>query len=502
MITQTRFVQITTKLPRHPVQRLPTPEILPILALMPKRNLTWVVLLVLTAGVVYWLRPAPPPPTNPGNVPVKPEMPLVQEAREVIREQSAEQISETGLQEGAVQGMVEALDAHSSYYPPELAATLAAQSQGQYTGIGVELEPRDGRLVVLARMDGSPAAAAGLLPGDIIFSIAGDLADALRPEEAIHRLSGPAGSSVEVAVLRPSTGERIRRCIPRAVIETSSVRGWLRQPGGQWDWFVGHTPPIAYLRIQSFQARTAEELNQAVLAALRQGAVGVILDLRFNPGGQFTSAIDCADLFLTQGPIVTQHRSKNQSVTSQARPEGTLPPVPVAILVNRYTASAAEVFAGALHDRGRALVLGERTWGKGTIQNFIRLSNGGLLKLTTARWILPGGTSLHRENGAKTWGVQPDVSVPMASDDYALLFTLRERVDAARLRAATQPAGLASTARSQPATEDEVEKLLNCDRELKMAIACLRHLATQPTTQPGVVDLSSLPSSTTAPSEE
>lgn len=306
-------------------------------------------------------------------------------------------VDEDRLIDGAIRGMVGTLDPHSSYLNPEEYALLESDTTGQFGGIGVEIDGRGDYLTVLAPIPGSPAARAGVRAGDEILSIDGHDARGIDVDEAVRRMRGAPGTHVRVVLRRRGVSEPLRLDLVREVIHVASVESRLLPES------------IGYVALRSFQERASEELSQA-LDRLTQSAGGrlrgLVLDLRNNPGGLLDEAVIVADEFLRDGVIVTT-RGRNGTAQDEARAHaaGTRPEFPMVVLVNEYTASAAEIVAGALQDHRRALIVGTRTFGKGSVQTIIDLPDGGALKLTIARYYTPSGRSIQAQ------GIAPDVQV-------------------------------------------------------------------------------------------
>ncbi len=306
-------------------------------------------------------------------------------------------VDEDRLLDGAMRVMVGALDPHSSYLDREEYALLMSDTTGDFGGVGVEIDARGEFLMVVAPIAGSPAARAGVRAGDEILSIDGHDARGLSVDDAVRRMRGAAGTRVRVVLRRHGTEEPMRLELVREVVHMTSVDVQLLPER------------IGYVNLKSFQERAAWEL-QTGIGRLRTEAGaplrGLVLDMRNNPGGLLDEGIAVADEFLDAGVIVST-RGRNGEAQDEARATraGTLPDFPVVVLVNEYTASAAEIVAGALQDHHRATLVGVRTFGKGSVQTVIDLSDGAALKLTIARYFTPSGRSIQAQ------GIAPDVQV-------------------------------------------------------------------------------------------
>jgi len=305
------------------------------------------------------------------------------------------------LVNGAIRGMVSELDPHSSYMPPDQFQAFQSDTEGEFGGVGLEVETRSEQLIVLAPIDGSPAERAGIQSGDVIVSVDGRDPGAESLDKLIKRLRGAPGSRVKLAVRRKKAADLLTFDLVREIIRVPSVASKLL------------VDRIAYVRIKQFQEHTHGELLEAA-AKLRARAgkiAGVLLDLRSDPGGLVDQAADVADEFLDGGIIYTT-RHRGQIVEEvRAHAGGAFAFAPCVVLVNQYTASAAELVAGALQDRRRASVVGERTFGKGSVQAIVALPGGAGMRLTVARYYTPSGHSIQAD------GVHPDVAIETGAAD-------------------------------------------------------------------------------------
>lgn len=306
-------------------------------------------------------------------------------------------VDEDRLIDGAIRGMVSSLDPHSSYLNPEEYALLESDTTGEFGGVGVEIDARGDYLTVIAPIPGSPAARAGVRAGDEIVSIEGRDARGLDVDEAVRRMRGAPGTRVRVVLQRRGVSEPIRLDLVREVVHVSSVESRMLPEG------------VGYVALKSFQDRASVEVDRALDALTREAGGtlrGLVLDLRNNPGGLLDEAVFVADEFLPEGVIVsTRGRDGTAQDEARAHAAGTRPGFPIVVLVNEYSASAAEILAGALQDHRRATLVGTRTFGKGSVQTVIDLPDGGALKLTIARYFTPSGRSIQAQ------GIAPDVQV-------------------------------------------------------------------------------------------
>lgn len=299
---------------------------------------------------------------------------------------------------GAIRGLVDALgdEGHSRFLTPEEYRLEESSLRGAFEGIGAEVTIRDGRPTIVTPLEGSPAERAGLRPGDVILKVDGQDATHWTLTELVTRIRGERGTTVELTVLRPDQGQVLVLRIRREEIKIAAV-SWAMVPG----------TALAHLRLSQFTANTVAELQGALREARAQGARGLILDLRNNPGGYLDQAIGTISQFVGQGIAVIQEDAQGRRQEYPVQPNGLATDLPLVVLVNEGTASAAEIVAGALQDHRRGPVIGERTFGTATVLSTFRLRDGSALLLGTAQWLTPSGRSLRRQ------GIQPDEVVPL-----------------------------------------------------------------------------------------
>ena len=321
------------------------------------------------------------------------------EVFDMVKRNYVEEVDSTTLIQGAINGMIRSLDPHSSYMTPELYKEMEVETQGQFGGIGIEITILKDVLTVVSPIEGTPAFASGVKPGDQIIRIDGKSTKDITIMEAVKKLRGPKDTKVTITIMREGITSPRDIVLTRAIIQVKSVRYKTFEDG------------IAYVRIASFHERTSDDVRKALrdLNDKVRPMKGLVLDLRNDPGGLLLQAIEVADMFLSSGVIVsTRGRTKNMETKSVARNDMNEITCPIVVLVNEGTASAAEIVAGALQDNGRALVVGTQTFGKASVQTIIALEDGSALKLTTGRYYTPNGRSIQAE------GITPDIVVKYA----------------------------------------------------------------------------------------
>lgn len=303
-------------------------------------------------------------------------------------------VTDTTLAQGAIEGLLATLDdPNTRYLPPSDEEATRQEMEGEFQGIGAEVEDVDGNITVVAPIEGSPAEAAGIRPGDILREADGVVLTGMAVDQAAALVRGPAGTTVHLKVERD--GEIIELDITRDVIKVPSVRGEMLENN------------IAYVRLSRFGNNTAEELNLLLTDLMAQNPTGLILDLRSNPGGGLTTAVDVADQFLPEGNILIERFGNGDETVYDATEEGLAQDVPMVVLIDEGSASASEVLAGAIQDRERGTLIGQTSFGKGTVQTWQGLSNGGGVRITIARWLTPNERWVHGE------GLQPDYFIPL-----------------------------------------------------------------------------------------
>jgi carboxyl-terminal processing protease len=381
---------------------------------MPRRNLFLLIAVTFVALLCY------------ERVQKTPYGRVLANAMATIENQYLEPVKESTLFEKAMDGMIGDLDPNSVYITPAELQEFNQSIDLQFEGVGMEvaMDPETKQLTVLSPMAGSPAYQAGILAGDSILRIDGNSTQGMSLHDAVGLLRGRPGTSVTLTILHQGQDEPVAISIVRGKIQAESVRGDTRNADGSWNFFLEGHNQIGYIRIDSFTDKTAEEMERALMWLSSHDMRGLVLDLRDDPGGYVGAAVHVCDELLSSGTIVTVRRRGGQiSHTYTASGQGQFTGFPVAVLVNGHSASAAEIVAACLQDNHRAKVFGQRTYGKGTVQQVIDLEKGcGAMKITTASYWRPSGKNIHRAKDAgpkSDWGVLPDKDciVEMTDDE-------------------------------------------------------------------------------------
>ena len=395
---------------------------------------------------------------------------------ERIRSQYVEEVSTEDLVTAAIDGMLTSLDPHSSYLSAKDFEDMQVQTKGEFGGLGIEVTQEEGFIKVISPMDDTPAAKAGILAGDFITHVNGESLQGLVLDDAVEKMRGPIGSEIIITIAREGVAEPFDVSIIRDTIKLTAVRGRV----------VGNT---AVLRITTFNDQTTSGLNEELKKALEElGGIenldGVVLDLRNNPGGLLNEAITVSDAFLETGEIVsTRGREAGSGERYNAKPGDLISGKPIVLLINGGSASASEIVAGALQDHRRAIVVGTKSFGKGSVQTLIPLRGDGAMRLTTARYYTPSGRSI------QALGISPDIVVnqpaPPAADAAATpkeetSAAARQRTEAS-LRGAISNDSMTDEEKrlyeEELAKAEESAKLRDEDYQLAYAIDILKGLA-------------------------
>ncbi len=395
--------------------------------MLSQRNIVWICVVVIMATMFYGLTPM----VAEQDSVYRTYAPLV-EIDALIRREYVSNDRGRGLVDGAIRGMLFELDRYSGYVSPDEMPAFQRRSSGDYIGIGLEVGVVDGVIAVIAPIDEGPAARAGIHAGDTLLAIDGQPTKDMSIFDAEGLLAGRERSSVTLRLHRV-TGETDVVTVERVPVKRMAVKGFARSRDGSWDHFADRVEGLAYIRMSRFSKDMILAVDDAVRQVLADGARGLILDLRFNPGGLLTEAIETVDRFLGDGVILSTVTRRQAVDTYVATASSLTLDLPLVVLVNGYSASSAEIVAGSLQARGRATIVGQRSFGKGSVQHFIMVQNGHAgLKLTVAYYQLPGGRIIHRtsENvGSDTWGVIPDIVVPLSKAENDSILKSRIAVD-------------------------------------------------------------------------
>nr|WP_229802761.1 S41 family peptidase [Halioglobus pacificus] len=367
-----------------------------------------------------------------------------------IRSGYVEEIDDSTLLEYAIQGMLTGLDPHSSYLSRDAFQDLQTSTTGEFSGLGLEVNMEDGYVKIIAPIDGSPAADAGLQTGDIIIKLGSVPVKGMSLNEAIELMRGPKGSEIELTVGRPGDGQPFTVTLKRDTIKVASVRQRFLEPG------------YGYIRIAQFQSNTGADVQSSLQKlAKEQSLKGLVLDLRNNPGGVLRASVDVAGLFMEGGTVVyTEGRLPNSDTSYDASEEDASKGVPLIVLINGGSASASEIVAGALQDNARAVIMGTPSFGKGSVQTVMPISESRAVKLTTALYFTPNGRSIQAE------GIDPDVFVERAK---VTTFSEAGRVSEADL------SGHLSNGNGRSSSEkSRASGLLSTDNQLYEALVLLK----------------------------
>lgn len=381
---------------------------------------------------------------------------------DLIEKTYVNDVQRQDLVKGAIQGMLQSLDPHSAYLDQEEFKDMQVETSGEFSGVGIEITIQNGRLTVVSPVEDTPAFRAGLKSGDMILEIDGESTQDISIMDAVHKIRGPKGSEVELMVLHQGEAKPERITLKRDVIPMQSVKTEVMDPG------------YLYVRITNFNEQTTNDLRQA-LKDYDQDLEGVVLDLRNNPGGLLDQAVSVADLFLGAGKIVyTQGKVRQAQMDFHAKKQSSDLVVPVVVLINSGTASASEIVAGAIQDHKRGLILGVRSFGKGSVQTVIPLPDGAGIKLTTAKYYTPNGRSIQAE------GIIPDIRLAYnpieESDDDSIFRAIRERDLARHLENGEEDDASETTEDEKDNMKSRIEQMMQKDNQLRMALQLVKSL--------------------------
>lgn len=423
-----------------------------------------------------------------GEVPRNRYAVTIVEAMEIIDQQALEEVPKRVLFDAAMNGMMQRLDEHSAFITPEAYPEFKEDLDQEFGGVGivVELNAETRRLTVMSPIVGTPGHKAGLRPGDTILSIDGHSTEGLGLEEAVKLMRGPKGDAVRLKIRHLGDDESKDFSIVRDTIRVESVMGDTRRKDGSWEFILEENPRIGYIRLTTFGEHSTEEMA-AALQEIGDDVDGLILDLRNNAGGLLEAAVDISDMFIDSGLIVsTKGRGGELQGAPRVATRSLAFPkrLPMVVLTNRFSASASEIVSACLQDHDRAIVVGERSYGKGTVQNIIEMENGrSVLKLTTASYWRPSGKNIHRLRDATEddeWGVVPNPGyvVEMTLDEMRnVMDARRDRdTDVSKIMSLPGPSTDESTdaepdgeTKTDPDSADE-EEVSDEDTQLRKAI--------------------------------
>ena len=331
---------------------------------------------------------------------------LFGEVLENIQKDYVDDIDQSKIMDSAINGVLQSLDPYSAYMSPELFKEMQTDTKGEFGGLGIEIGMEAGVVKVISPIDDTPAAKAGIKAGDYIVKIGKEQVQGKSLLEAVKLMRGPIGTSIELTIRRKNVKKPIKFTIMRKIIEVKSVSAKL----------IGDEKNIGYIRLKSFNENSDKQFLKSVKEFEKKSKIkGYVLDLRNNPGGLLTQAINITDFFLEDGEIVsTKGRKVSETRKFFARKGDEIKGKPIVVLINNGSASASEIFAGALKDHKRAIILGESSYGKGSVQSIIPLTNGGGMRLTISKYYLPSGKSISEV------GVAPDILVEEEGDDFLI----------------------------------------------------------------------------------
>lgn len=381
---------------------------------------------------------------------------------DIVESSYVDDITRTQLIEDAIKGMLEQLDPHSAYLSTDDFKDMQERTSGEFSGIGIEISMENGRLTVVSPIEDTPAYNAGLESGDFILEIDGETTEDISIMDAVKKIKGPKGTSVVLTILHKDSNNPVEVPIVRGIIPIISAKALVLDDG------------ILYVRLTTFNENTTDELHKAVAQYTADNELkGMVLDLRNNPGGLLDQAVQITDTFIEDGLVVyIQGKSEESRRDFPARKQATDINVPLVTLINAGSASASEIVAGALQDHKRSLIIGERSFGKGSVQQVIPLSDGAGIKLTTALYYTPSGRSIQAE------GIEPDLAIPFVppvekKDDDELLrrMTVREKDLSGHLENAN-----GDSTKDDSGPDKKGKAALKRDNQLRLALELVRKL--------------------------
>ncbi|HEY9035579.1 MAG TPA: S41 family peptidase [Pseudomonadales bacterium] len=411
----------------------------------------------LLASTAWAADEAPITEDPQAQLPLK-ELRMFVDAFEQIRSHYVEEVDDQTLLKYAIEGMLSGLDPHSAFLDTADFTDLQDSTSGEFGGLGMEVGMEDGLIRVIAPIDDTPAQRAGIESGDFIIRIDGQSITGMNLDSAVDMMRGKPGSKISITVLREGVDQPFELTLTRAIIRVHSVRSETLEPG------------FGYIRIASFQEKTGSEIDEAIgtLKATNKPLKGIVLDLRNNPGGLLQSSVQVVDAFLSEGLVVyTEGRQPDSVMRFEASGTDLSDGVPLVVLINNGSASASEIVAGALQDHHRAIIMGTRSFGKGSVQTVLQLSDDQAIKLTTALYFTPSGRSIQAQ------GIEPDITVQRAR------ITNIENTAALSLSEADLKGHLGNgngKADAKPAANEKAGSLQERDNQLYEALTLLKGL--------------------------
>ncbi len=433
-----------------------------------------------------------------------------------VEQNYVEPIDRRKLIEAAIRGVLSQLDDYSGYVAPERMSGFQTAVSQQFGGIGIQVDMVRGQLTVISPLVGSPAYRAGLIAGDRILEINGTSTKGVSLDDAVELLKGETGTSVSLKISHTGSTEPEDISLTREVIHLETVLGDKRGEDDRWDYFLDHDLRIGYVRLSGFGRETADDLRKVLTELEKKKAAGLILDLRFNPGGLLSSAIQVSDLFVSEGKIVSTAGRNVKEQVWEAEKRGTFESIPLAVLINGYIASASEIVAACLQDHQRAIVVGQRSYGKGSVQRVIEMEGGqSALKLTTAGYHRPNGKNIDRhpdDTLEDEWGVKPNDGFELVLSPSDTVALARNRRDRDILRRPSETAAHTPAETGKPSPEASPDETSNeaefVDRQLQMALDYLRGLVAKQVAKdssepaPGEAELAKVPQPPAEPAAE
>ena len=375
-------------------------------------------------------------------------------------------VDDKDLLEGAISGMLSSLDPHSAYLPAEGFKEMQEHTKGEFGGLGMEVGMEDGFVKVISPIDDTPAQEAGIQAGDLIIKLGDEPVKGKTLGQAVDIMRGKPGTVLKLTIVRKGENAPINIDITRAVIKVKSVKQRMLKNN------------IGYVRVSQFQVRSGKDLVAAVEKLEKENDApleGLVLDLRNNPGGVLTAAVQISDAFLDEGLIVyTEGRIKNSQMRFEAEKGDVMDGKPVVVLINEGSASASEIVAGALQDQARAIIVGRTSFGKGSVQTLLPLNNGAAIKVTTARYYTPNGRSIQAE------GIKPDITVEkvkLEKVEESAIGNIKEKDLTGHLENGNGAEEASEALSEADSKDDEVKKLLEKDYELNEAVRVLQTMA-------------------------